>query len=115
LKGDLPRARELVTRGTEITRASGYVYGHGWSQRILARIARADGDDAGAAALYEQAIATFASMGAPYEVGRTALELAERCHAMGDAKGAREAAGRAAEPLRELGFSELAARADRLL
>ena len=54
-------------------------------------------------------------MGAPYEVGRTALELAEYLHAKHDARGARTAAHQAVEPLRELGFSALVARAERLL
>jgi len=75
-QGDLAAARQLATQGEAITRHAGYAYGQGWSQRVLGRIARAEGDTAAACRALTQAIATFDAMGAPFETERTRAELA---------------------------------------
>lgn len=75
-QGDLAAARQLATQGEVITRQAGYAYGRGWSQRVLGRIALAEGDAAAARHALAQAIVTFDDMGAPFEAGRTRIELA---------------------------------------
>jgi len=73
--GDVAAARELALRGEKITRKSGYFYAVGWTQRILARIARAAGEDDAARRHMEDAVSTFQRMGAPYETERARREL----------------------------------------
>lgn len=74
--GDLAAARGLAEQGADITRNAKYIYGLGWAQRVLGRIALASGDRAAAQDWFLQAIRTFGDMGAPYEAGRTRLEMA---------------------------------------
>jgi DNA-binding SARP family transcriptional activator len=114
-KGDPATALDLARQGVEITRSAGYVYGLGWSERVLARIALASGDLAGARAKLEEAIATFASMGAPFEAARTRLELAALLRDAGDAAAARPHAEAALEALGDLGLERFVDRARALL
>ena len=51
-------------------------YGSGMAQRALGRVSRAAGDPEGAARWLEAALESFQSIQAPFEVGRTRLELA---------------------------------------
>ncbi len=74
--GDLTLARQSADRGAALTRASGYVYGLGWTQRIQGRIARAEGLHDHACAFLAEAIATFEGMQAPQQAERTRRELA---------------------------------------
>lgn len=74
--GRLPEAEALASQGAGITREARYVYGLGWAQRVLGRVALAAGDAALARARLAEAAQTFDAMGAPYEAARTRLELA---------------------------------------
>jgi DNA-binding SARP family transcriptional activator len=110
-QGDPARARALAAQGAEITRAAGYAYGLGWTQRVLGRIARACGDRAGARARLEEAIGTFEAMGAPFETARTQLELGELLASDAAPAEARANAEAALETLEKLGLDRFAARA----
>lgn len=88
LQGELDAARADAQDGIRITDQSGYVYGRGWSERVLARIERQRGDSTAAAAALHQAIRTFDAMGAPYEAARSRDELASWAAAAGLQAGA---------------------------
>ena len=77
LGGQLGRARALAAEGLGLTRDAGNRYGVAWAQRALGRIARADADPATAEASIRDALATFASIEARFELGRTHLDLAD--------------------------------------
>jgi tetratricopeptide (TPR) repeat protein len=98
--GQLPEAQELARQGADITREANYVYGLGWAQRVLGRVALAAGDAALARTGLAEAALTFDTMGAPYEAARTRLELAgllQRLHLPAEAA-----------PLAEAGMAVLA-------
>jgi DNA-binding SARP family transcriptional activator len=109
--GDAPAARALALKGVELTRTSGYIYALGWTQRILGRIARHEGDLEAASACLQDTIATFEAMGAPFETGRTHLELSGVLEAAGDSKGARRHAEIALAALESLALERFVARA----
>jgi tetratricopeptide (TPR) repeat protein len=109
--GDRRAASELAAQGAQITRDAGYAYGLGWAQRILGRIARASGDTLGARARLEEAVQTFRAMGAPFETGRTHMELAELLESTASPALARVHAEAALKILEDLGLERFAARA----
>ncbi|MGH7263917.1 MAG: hypothetical protein ACREMB_03550 [Candidatus Rokuibacteriota bacterium] len=88
--GRLGRARELAGHALALTRGTRSLYGVGWAERALGRIGRARGNLAEARTGFEAALDTFGRIHAPYEEGRTHLDLA-LAHAAG---GAPEAATR---------------------
>lgn len=106
--GDLESAQAFATQGVRLTLDSGYVYGLGWSQRILGRIAQARGDAQQARDCLAQAIAAFDGMQAPFEVARARLELARWLESAGNRKAAREQSQRAHAALAELGMQHRA-------
>jgi class 3 adenylate cyclase/tetratricopeptide (TPR) repeat protein len=72
----LNEAQELAREALTTTESVGFRYGSGMAQRALGRIARAAGDHEGAETWLEQALESFRVIQAPFEVGRTRLELA---------------------------------------
>ncbi|MBL8386434.1 MAG: AAA family ATPase [Burkholderiales bacterium] len=113
--GDCRGAEVAAQAGARLTLESGYVYGRGWIERILARVARRQGDIGLARLRYAMAAKTFAEMAAPYEEARTRLELA-RWLADGIDADASLAEAKAAYPiLSALGFESLAADAQALI
>lgn len=94
-----------------MTRDSGYIYGLGWTQRILGRIARHSGDLVAAGACLQETIGTFEDMGAPFEASRTHLELSEVLEAAGDSDGARRHAETALASLETLGLQRFVVQA----
>jgi DNA-binding SARP family transcriptional activator len=113
--GDPDAALQMTAQGAGITRAAGYNYGLGWSQRVLGRIARASGDLSLARAHLEDAITTFRAMGAPFETGRTHLELGELLESAIVPVDARPHAQAALGALDSLGLQRFSARARALL
>jgi len=114
-QGDANGARELAGQSAQITRAAGYVYGLGWSQRVQGRVARAAGDMAGARADLEDAIRTFEGMGAPFEAARTRLELGELLESTAFLPEARALGKAALDALAALGLDRFATKARGLL
>jgi ATP/maltotriose-dependent transcriptional regulator MalT len=114
LSGDASQAQSLAHRGLEISRGARYWFGVGYGQRVLARIARsADALDEAESELTE-ALETFQSIGAEFEVARVRLELADLAGHRGDRERARtrlEPARRTFERLRVPHYLD---RADRL-
>ncbi len=73
--GEIDEARRFGCRSEALTRQTDYRLALGWTQRVLARIERADGNAASACDHMQRAIATFSDMGARHEVARTQREL----------------------------------------
>lgn len=112
--GDAKAAREFLHRAIEITRQSEYVYGLAWCQRILGRIDRAEGNARLARERFEQAIDTFGGMEAPFEAGRTHLELGEHMESAGEIDSACAHAEMALSILRPLALAPFIERTLRL-
>jgi tetratricopeptide (TPR) repeat protein len=77
-------ALDLATRGLEITRRAQYRLGVGHGERVLGRIALARGEPAEAQRRFGEALGTFASIDAEFEVARTRLEAAALASDRGD-------------------------------
>jgi tetratricopeptide (TPR) repeat protein len=84
LKGDLAKARELAIEGLAMTQEIKHAYVVGLAQRGLGRIDRASGAFVEAEHHLHEALQTFASIQAQFEVGRTYLDLAVAAHARED-------------------------------
>ncbi|HKI01918.1 MAG TPA: adenylate/guanylate cyclase domain-containing protein [Thermoanaerobaculia bacterium] len=69
-------AWDLAQEALTITEGVGFRYGSGMAQRALGRIAWAAGDREGAETWLGQALESFRSIQAPFEMARTRLELA---------------------------------------
>jgi DNA-binding NtrC family response regulator/tetratricopeptide (TPR) repeat protein len=85
LNGDPARARELAAEGLQIAGGVKFRYGVAWAQRALGRIDRAEGARPAAEGRFREALDTFGSIHAGFEVGRTHLDLAELLRTRGDA------------------------------
>jgi hypothetical protein len=70
------KARESAHEALAVTEGVRFQYGSGMAQRALGRIAWADADREGAELWLREALASFRSIRAPFEAGRTRLELA---------------------------------------
>ena len=81
LQGDVKKAQELAHQGLSITQEATFAYGVGVAQRALGRALLADGTFAEAETYLKDALQTFMSMKARFEVGRTHVVLAELAHA----------------------------------
>ena len=97
LTGDAAQAQTLAHRGLEIARGARYWFGVGYAQRVLARIARSAGALDGAESKLSEALETFQSIGAEFEVARVRLELADLA---GHRRGPQERARTHLEPAR---------------
>jgi hypothetical protein len=82
--GAITRARELAVESLALNRVVKHRWGIGWAERILGRIAQAEGDLAGARQHFLDARATFTDVPARFEVARTDLDLAGLARAGGD-------------------------------
>jgi class 3 adenylate cyclase/tetratricopeptide (TPR) repeat protein len=76
LAGRLDEAQDLARQALDITESVRFRYGSGMAQRALGRVSQAAGDPEGAARWLEAALESFQFIQAPFEVGRTRLELA---------------------------------------
>ena len=76
LNGEIAVARDLAQRGIEITRRAQYWFGVGYGQRVLSRIAEASSALDEAEGHLTDALRTYESIAAEFELGRTHLELA---------------------------------------
>jgi class 3 adenylate cyclase/tetratricopeptide (TPR) repeat protein len=89
VSSDLGKARALALQGLEIAREVKFAYGVGLGQRVLGRIAQASGALAEAATYLTEALQSFASIQARFDMGRIHLDLAALTH---DAQGHPEVA-----------------------
>ncbi len=69
-------ARDFAYEALAVTEGVHFRYGSGMAQRALGRIAREAGDPAEAETWLQEALESFRAIQAPFEVGRTRLELA---------------------------------------
>jgi class 3 adenylate cyclase/tetratricopeptide (TPR) repeat protein len=114
LAGDAAQAQTLAHRGLEIARGARYWFGVGYAQRVLARIARsADALDEAESELTE-ALETFQSIGAEFEVARVRLELADLAGHRRDRERARTHLEPARRTFERLSVPRYLDRADRL-
>jgi class 3 adenylate cyclase/tetratricopeptide (TPR) repeat protein len=109
--GRLEEACELAREALAVTEEVRFRYGSAIAQRALGRVARAEGKAAEAAVWLEESLESFRSIQAPFEVGRTRLELARLAGA-----GSVEAAAQLGEARRiflDLDLPAYVARAER--
>jgi len=111
--GRTERAREVATAGIDAGRAVGFPWSIGWGERLLGRIALASGDLATAGERLGDALTTFTSVPARFEIAVTHLDLAELSRARGDAAAA-EHLRTAWTAFETLGIREFARRAETL-
>jgi class 3 adenylate cyclase/tetratricopeptide (TPR) repeat protein len=77
LLSDRPaEARKLADEALATTEGVKFRYGSGMAQRALGRISRAAGDTETARKWFEEALESFRSIQAPFEIARTRLDLA---------------------------------------
>jgi tetratricopeptide (TPR) repeat protein len=87
LAGDTAAARRLAARGMAIAREDDYRFWVPYGERVLGRLAWAEGALGEADGRLREAVAGFTAVPAPFEEGRTHLALAELAHARGDRAG----------------------------
>jgi len=114
LKGDVEHARELAARARAIVTGAGWAVALGYAERAAARVACTMGklDDAEAAARH--ALETFAGCGAPAQVARSRLALAEILVARGDAAAATVELRTARDAFTQMRVPRLVERTERL-
>ncbi len=112
LSGRLDEARDFAHEALAVTEAVRFRYGSGMAQRALGRVTREDGDREAAEIWLREALDSFRSIRAPFEVGRTRLELA-RLAGAGSQAAATEL-GEARRIFAELRLPAYVERADRL-
>jgi class 3 adenylate cyclase/tetratricopeptide (TPR) repeat protein len=88
LRGDIAQGHSLAHQGLAITQEVRFAYGMGIAQRVLGKVQQARGQWAGAAAALTDALHTFTTTSAHFEVGRTHLALAELAHLQGNSQAA---------------------------
>jgi tetratricopeptide (TPR) repeat protein len=93
--GRADEARDFAHEALAVTEGVRFRYGSGIAQRVLGRIAQADGDPKAALVWLQEALESFRSIQAPFEAGRTRLDLARLAGA-----GAAEAAAELGEARR---------------
>lgn len=84
LAGQIEKARDLATQGLDITRGVEDWYGVGVAQRVLGRLAQADGHLSEAERHLREALHTFESISARFEAGCTRLDLAALAESEGN-------------------------------
>jgi class 3 adenylate cyclase/tetratricopeptide (TPR) repeat protein len=112
LSGRLDEARDFAHEALAVTEVVRFRYGSGMAQRALGRVARAEGDREAAEMWLREALDSFRSIRAPFEVGRTRLELARLAGAGSQAAAAE--LGEARRTFAELRLPGYVERADRL-
>jgi DNA-binding NtrC family response regulator/tetratricopeptide (TPR) repeat protein len=84
VQGSYEQARALALEGLALEREVQRLEGVAWAQRVLGRIAQAQGALVEAEQLFQEALQAFASSQAQFEVGRTYLDLAATAQARQD-------------------------------
>jgi class 3 adenylate cyclase/tetratricopeptide (TPR) repeat protein len=84
VQGDLDKAHELALQALQIAEDTQNLYMVGWIQRTLGRIAQASDSLEEAQRRLEEALRTFATLAAQFEMGRTHLDLAALAQAQGN-------------------------------
>ncbi|HEX6861727.1 MAG TPA: hypothetical protein VF414_02870, partial [Thermoanaerobaculia bacterium] len=74
--GPVEESRELAAQALAAAESSGFRYGIGLAQRALGRVAMAAGELPEAGVRLQEALESFREIRAPFEVGRTLLDLA---------------------------------------
>ncbi|HSU83607.1 MAG TPA: tetratricopeptide repeat protein, partial [Thermoanaerobaculia bacterium] len=110
--GRLDEARDFAHEALAVTEGVRFRYGSGIAQRALGRIAQEDGNAEEAAVWLQEALESFRSIQAPFEAGRTRLDLA-RLAGTGSAEAAM-ALGEARRIFTALGLPGYVEKAERL-
>ena len=114
LMGDLTRARQVASEGLELAKEGRFHYASALTQRVLARLAQAEGAPDEALRLMTEARTLFVSGGMEHEVGRTELALAELARARGDRAALEAHLGQALAIFTRLGVPRYVERTRRL-
>lgn len=112
--GSMAEARKLALEALAITEEVHFLYGSGWVQRSLGRIAGALGELEESEAWLRKAVQTFAEIRSPYEEARTRLDLASLVHRRGRPEEAARELGEAHRRFRQLGVPRYVARSEQL-
>ncbi len=112
LSGRPAEARDLAREALAVTDKVRFRYGSGMAQRALGRIARATGDREEAERWLGEALESYLSIQAPFEVALTRLDLARVAGAGSDEAAAQ--LGEARRMFAELGLPVYVEKTDRL-
>ena len=112
LAGHAADARDLAREALAITEKVGFRYGSGMAHRALGRIARKAGPASEAEVWFREALESFRSIQALFEVARTRLDLALLAGA--DSEAAALQLGEARRLFAELGLPRYVDEAERL-
>ncbi|HWM90071.1 MAG TPA: adenylate/guanylate cyclase domain-containing protein [Thermoanaerobaculia bacterium] len=105
---------EMARQALEVTQGSRFWYGAGLARRVLGRIACTLGHHAEAEDHLREALEGFRSLGVPFEVARTHLDLALLAHAREDAAETAAELSEAHRAFLDLGVPRYAERAERI-
>jgi class 3 adenylate cyclase/tetratricopeptide (TPR) repeat protein len=97
LRGDLDKARDAALKALEVSADIHFLLGVGWSDQVLGRVARAQGNIVEAARKFDAAIVTFDAIGARFELASTYLDRATLSQAQRNAVQLRERLNHAQE------------------
>ena len=86
--GRLDEAHDLLTRTLAVCMALNFGMGIGWCHHLLGRVLQARGELSSTQLHLDNAVRTFRTIGAKFELGRTYLARAELSSAQGDDEGA---------------------------
>jgi len=112
--GDRERARLVAAEALRLATEVAFHYGTGLAQRVLGRLAQADGAFGEALSLLTQAREAFVALEAPHEVGRVELLLADLAHERDERDGCRAHLAAAHALFTRLGLPRYLERARRL-
>jgi class 3 adenylate cyclase/tetratricopeptide (TPR) repeat protein len=109
LKGYHDKAQELVRRGLQLTRDARFLFGVGYGERALGRVATAQGAFVEAHEHLQAASRTFESIGGRFELARTRLDLAALAGRAGNPESLQDHVSAAAALFAELQLPALVA------
>ncbi len=84
LDGQIDKARKVAAHALGVCTDIGYSWGIGWSHQVLGRIAEAQGTPAESQEHLRNALQSFVSVNARFEMGRTHLFLASLDYCQGN-------------------------------
>jgi DNA-binding SARP family transcriptional activator len=113
-RGHVDHARDLSMRARELGQQAGSPWAIGLAERVLGKVAFAEGHRSEAAQQLREGLGRFEAIPAPADLGRTLIDLAEVLHAQGQREEVARCLTRAIGLFRVLGAPRRVERAVRL-